>query len=437
MQALIPSSLILFINIGYIHMLLTRKRSIKYASFVFIVNYLFFIFGVLFCYIFLKNTIFYQYLLYSLSFSFIIYISLVFEESMSKKIFTLFTIWVFSSAILIICFHIISLFHIKDFNLYRAYLGALRAFIELALMPVMYLYYRPPYKEMLKVVSNKVINIIAVYASLIFLFLINYYEFLSYKLMDFNEIFNSLLFISIIILSYAIIFIAIWNVNKNLELEYKIKIIDTQIQLQKQNYKNLNKSLENYYAFKHDVRHQLLTMKLMMDTKNYIAASTYMNEVTENETNKNVIILCKNFTADTILKHYMDCAALHNIDFDVNVDIPQDINIDNLDLSVVIGNCVENAIEACDNIMDESKKYINIKTQIKGSNLVIKIKNSFNGLVIKKDNIIKTSKSGEGHGIGLSNVRNISEKYNGFFDVKYTDSEFEVSIIMNYNEISK
>ena len=148
---------------------------------------------------------------------------------------------------------------------------------------------------------------------------------------------------------------------------------------------------------------------------------------------QNIDILCKNFTVDSILKYYMSIAMKNNIDFKVNLNIPEDINIDNLDLSIVIGNCVENAIEACKKIMDNSKKYINIKAEIKEFQLVVKIKNSFNGQVIKEGNIIKTSKNGEGHGIGLSNVRKITEKYNGYFNVKYNENEFEVHIIMNYN----
>jgi sensor histidine kinase regulating citrate/malate metabolism len=226
---------------------------------------------------------------------------------------------------------------------------------------------------------------------------------------------------------------AIWSINKNMELEYKFKTIDTQVELQKQNYKNLHKSIENYYAFKHDIRHHALVIKSMMDAKNYIEAAEYMDKFTENEIFENVGALCKNFAVDSILKHYMSIAMKNNIEFKVNINIPENINIDNIDLSIVIGNCIENAIEACNNIKDKSKKYININAEIKGFQLIVKIKNSFNGQVIKDDNIIKTSKNGEGHGFGLSNVRNITEKYNGYFNVKYNDNEFEVHIILNCN----
>jgi len=398
MNSIIGPSLILFINIAYTHLLLTRKRSIKYASFIFIINFLVVLFGVVLSHIFLKDSIFYKYITVSLVFSFIVYIFLVFEESISKKIFTMFTIWVFSSAILILSSHIISFFQIKEVNSYKFYLVYLRAFIQLIFFPITCIYFRPYYKAMLKLVSTKVINLISFYSILVFSFLFNYYEVDYYKPINYNALFNSLLLISIIILSYVIIFIAIWSVNKNMELEYKFKIIDTQI-----------------------------------EAKNYIAASKYMGEVTENEVYQNVGILCENFTIDSILKYYRHIAIRQNMDFMVNVNIPEDINIDNLDLSIVIGNCVENSMEACNNILDKSKKYINITSEIKGFNLVLKIINSFNGQVKEEDSIIKTSKDGEGHGIGLSNVRKITEKYNGFFEAKYTDSEFEVSIIMNFN----
>jgi sensor histidine kinase regulating citrate/malate metabolism len=218
-----------------------------------------------------------------------------------------------------------------------------------------------------------------------------------------------------------------------MELEYKFKIIDTQIELQKQNYRTLNKSLENYYAFKHDIRHHIMTMKSMIDTKNYIAASQYVNKFSETEICYSPDVLCKNLTIDSILKYYLSIATKNNIQCKVNLNIPENINIDNLDLSIVIGNSVENAIEACNNIVDKTPQYIHINAEIKGFNLLLKIKNSFNGQVIREGNIMKTSKKLEGHGIGLSNVRKIAEKYNGFFDIKYTDSEFEVCIIMNFN----
>lgn len=433
MNFLISSSLILFINFAYIHMILTRKKSIKYMLIVFLINYSFVILGIIFCRFFLNENLYVKYIIYTILLSFIIYISLVFEESISKKIFTMLTIWLFSNVILIICSHIINLFNFKNINLYEFPFSALRILIQLVFIPIIYLYFRKTYKEMLRLVTNKVMNIISFYCIIIYLFLIQRYELYSFNSMSVYEMFNSLLFVIIIILSYIIIFIAIWYTSKNMELKYKFKIMDTQIELQKQNYINLNKSLKEYYAFKHEMRHQLLAIKSMLDAENYVAVSEYFDKLNGNEVFQNLGMLCENFTIDSILKHYINIARRYNIDFKVNVNMPQDINMDNLDLSIVIGNCVENAIEACNNIVDKRRKFIKLKVEIIGYQLVIKITNSFNGQIKKEDNIIKTNKTGNGHGVGLYNVRKIAKKYNGYFNVTYNDNEFEVCIAMNLN----
>lgn len=434
MNYILSTSLITLINTVDFHLLLTRRRSIKYCTIIYIINYFIVLFGTYLCDIFLKGTIFYKYIVFILvCTTFIIYVFLIFEESISKKIFTMFTVWLLSIIVLLISSYIMGSFHIKDLSMYKYLSTSLRTFIEFLIIPIVYLQFRANYKKSLKLVSNKVVNIISFYIIIIFLFLAKYYEFNANKPINSYGIFNSIMFIIIILLSYVIIFIAIESVNRNVELEYKLKNIDSQIELQKQNYKTLNKSIESYYAFKHDIRHHLLAIKSMMDAKNYIAASEYFDKFSKTEICENVDMLCRNFTVDSILKYYKSIASNTNIEFKVDLNIPENINIDNLDLSIVIGNCVENAIEACNKIIDKSKKYINIKAEIKGFNLLLRINNSFNGQVVDDDGTIKTSKKSQEHGIGLSSVRKIVEKYNGFFDIKYTDSEFQVSIVMNFS----
>lgn len=433
MDIIISYSFTILIDIAFAHLLLSRKRCIKDSFFLFIVNFIIFLIGYGLYKSYLINTNFSQYTPTILGFTFIIYIILAFKESLSKKIFTIFTIRLFSIIILLISSYVMGLFNISNFNEYKSQSILLRNIIQLMLIPIVYLYVKRPYKEVLKCISNNLTNLATFYSVIIFLFLNNYYQFNPFNNIHSNEILGNLFFVFIIILSYLIIFISIYYVNKNTELEYKFNIIDAQIEIQKQNYKTLNKSLEKYYAFRHDIRHHILVIKSLMETKNYIAASEYLEEFNEHEISKNVDVLCKNFTVDSILKYYRSTALQNNIDFNIYANIPQDIKIDNLELSVVIGNCVENAIEACNNIVDKSEKYINGKAEIKGSQLIIKIVNSFNGHVIEVDNIIRTSKTGKEHGIGLYNVRNIAKKYNGFFDVKYNNNEFEVDVVMNLN----
>jgi sensor histidine kinase YesM len=69
-------------------------------------------------------------------------------------------------------------------------------------------------------------------------------------------------------------------------------------------------------------------------------------------------------------------------------------------------------------------------SEIVRSHIVFKITNSFNGKILKEDNIIKSSKDQPFHGIGLSSVSETVKKYNGNLDIKYTDDKFELTVIM-------
>ena len=76
MNFAISISFILFIDFAYIHLLLTRKRSIKYTLFILLINYLIALLANFLTHVFLKDTIYAKYVLYIIAFSFITYISI-------------------------------------------------------------------------------------------------------------------------------------------------------------------------------------------------------------------------------------------------------------------------------------------------------------------------------------------------------------------------
>ncbi|NLI89994.1 MAG: sensor histidine kinase [Epulopiscium sp.] len=109
------------------------------------------------------------------------------------------------------------------------------------------------------------------------------------------------------------------------------------------------------------------------------------------------------------------------------MDIPKEINIPFFDITVVLGNLLDNAIEAVGKI--EEDKYINIKLEYREGKFILEIKNSFNGVIIKEDDTICTSNlDKENHGIGLKSVKSVVEKYNGIMEIEYDESNFSVKV---------
>ena len=208
-----------------------------------------------------------------------------------------------------------------------------------------------------------------------------------------------------------------------------INILENQLNLQRQNYKSLNESISKKSTLKHDLRHHISTVKSILETGAKDQAIQYIQQFNQSEIMQEIPILCMNFTADSLIKYYMSIALNKGIDFRTKLNIPEDIDVNPIDLSVILGNGIENAINACDKICNGERKYIDLKTNIVGQHFIIIIKNSFNG-IIEKDGHAFLSSSHDGRGIGITSIIAEAEKYQGNVDITYNLSEFEVNIIL-------
>lgn len=121
----------------------------------------------------------------------------------------------------------------------------------------------------------------------------------------------------------------------------------------------------------------------------------------------------------------------NNIEFSNSIFITKENVIKVMDLCVLLGNLLDNAIEANVNA-NISRKYISLKIQQQKNYLSIDISNSKDDKTgdIDMDNITTTKKDKEMHGFGLKSVKEIVEKYDGNISVKQIGDRFEVTILM-------
>lgn len=430
-MTLLYSTIVCLLNTLVVHTLLTRKKSFLFCFTTYITNTLLIICAVSLVQKHITQPTILKHVTYLIAFMYIIYIQIIFKESLSKKVFTMFSVWMFSTIVLFLTTSLISTFS-WNFNekSIQDLTYILRICIQLLFLPAAYYGLSKPYKKVLVIVPDKTINLMSLYPIIAFLLLINSYSipFGGFNNFNFrNEMFLLLVFIS---LGYFLVFAGISSSSKMITLKYNYKIMEHQVELQRQNYKKLNESLEQINTLKHDVRHHLSAIKSMLQEKKYEQVLKYVEQFNQNELSKTIPTLCNNFAADSIIKYFMSLAISKNIDFKSDVNIPEDIGIPPLDLCVVLGNCLENAIEACDKLGIGTKKQIELMSKIVGTHIVLMIRNDFNGNIVKEDNIIKTSKSEPIHGIGLSSVSETIYKYNGNLDIKYTEDMFEITIIM-------
>ena len=98
---------------------------------------------------------------------------------------------------------------------------------------------------------------------------------------------------------------------------------------------------------------------------------------------------------------------------------------------MILGNMLENAIEACLRQKAGETQFIEIKSRMQGNNgLVLQCRNSYNGQIQKQDETFLSSKR-EGEGIGLSSIRTLCTKYHGVLKITPNDDTFTVNLLLN------
>lgn len=219
------------------------------------------------------------------------------------------------------------------------------------------------------------------------------------------------------VLSAALLILLLWfntaflliasSLNRNARLQQENQFLS----LQRQRYENLKTSIEEARQARHDMRHQLNRISALAESgdteglKDYLAkASARIPEFD--------MSFCENRAADSVIGYYCALARRENIPFRAQIDLPESLPVDEIDLCLALSNLLENALEA-------SQRTAGVRRQIQviaylhtERLLLIQVENAFDGDVREKNGIFQSSKR-KGNGIGIQSVRHIAEKSGG------------------------
>ena len=134
---------------------------------------------------------------------------------------------------------------------------------------------------------------------------------------------------------------------------------------------------------------------------------------------------------DAILNGKVSLMKKHKIAVDITAKLPEHLWISDVDLCVIIGNLLDNAIESCLKI-EEKKRYIRIYIAVKKEQFYLSIQNSAKEELSKEERQYITNKRGE-HGFGRKRVKALVDKYGGYLNMQNESGIFasEVSIPMD------
>ena len=182
--------------------------------------------------------------------------------------------------------------------------------------------------------------------------------------------------------------------------------------------------------------------QLRHDMKNYTIALSELIKNNENEKALKYIssvsgilepakIYCNTgiLSIDSIVNYKFTRAEEIGISVDSEITIPNNLNLNSNDLVAILGNLLDNAIEATSKLNDN--KYIKLHIKYNKGTVFIAVKNSFDGKLNIVGNEYKTTKDSDSlHGIGMKSIETTIKQYNGEMKVSHTNNEFFVKIII-------
>ncbi|EJO5349285.1 GHKL domain-containing protein [Clostridium botulinum] len=194
----------------------------------------------------------------------------------------------------------------------------------------------------------------------------------------------------------------------------------------------MKSSMKVTNAIKHDLKNHLSIVYSLLQKEKSEEALKHISDIIEVWDSREKYVFSKNTSIDSILNFKLEEARQKNIKVFVNINIPENINISSFDISIILGNLLDNAICAVSKL--KSNRYINFKMKYTKGRVIIKIDNPFNGqILMNNDKILTTKKDKSNHGIGIESIKIIVQKYDGSMELQHDNNIFSVTLLLYIN----
>lgn len=204
----------------------------------------------------------------------------------------------------------------------------------------------------------------------------------------------------------------------------RLALARSQIAMQKEYFDTLSGQINEIRGIKHDLRHFTGVIKRLAEEGRTDDVIRFLSEYAEETETDPLPVFCENIVANSILGYYYLKSKKADIPFHCICSIQRQLNVSDSDLCIVLGNALENAVEACEKLPNSDARFISAEVRNINGQLLIKVANSYNGCLKMIGNTFLSTKSGEFHGIGIQNIKKVVESYNGFVKTENNEKIF-------------
>jgi sensor histidine kinase regulating citrate/malate metabolism len=227
-----------------------------------------------------------------------------------------------------------------------------------------------------------------------------------------------------LIVSISLVFRIEKESKKEIQTRLKLQQIELEV---KQNNEMINIT-DNLRKLRHDMNNHIGLIKNLVYTQKYPELKEYVDQLYEDVERANDFVISENKTLTVLINTKKDKARELNIAFQ-SIITTSDITMQDKDICALLGNMLDNAIEAADKSI--MKRFIDLSIQKTETSCVINCENSFgNSPMMKKGKFITDKDNSYLHGIGTENIKDVVAKYKGEVNFHFDDEVFSVRVVM-------
>lgn len=237
-----------------------------------------------------------------------------------------------------------------------------------------------------------------------------------------------LLIISFIV--YYVLVSSLESLKLQGEAEERARNQEQIMAMQRAQYSMLQKQIEDTRHARHDLKQHLNVIQGCLESGDVARLKDYITKYGQKLSTLSPKTYCSNYAVDAVIRHYGERAQEHGIRFDSHIVFPSQLWISEPDICILLGNLLENAVDACIAEPAESP-FIQIHARVAGERAIsITVDNSCPNPPVMKDGFFLSSKHSS-KGTGTISIRNIAAQYNGIVDFKYESGVFYASVFLN------
>jgi len=213
-------------------------------------------------------------------------------------------------------------------------------------------------------------------------------------------------------------------------------IINNQLDFQREQFGRLLDNMQSARYMRHDMKHHFAVINNYISSENVAGIKGYLEGLDLGLNAAKGKHYCDNYAVNAIVNHYLTFAESDGVKLNIKLTIPASTgDVRDNDLCVIVGNFLENAIEACRNI-PKDERFIRLFSYVQDNTLTFTMENSFDGEIKEWGGIFYSTKR-DGEGVGLSSVAAVAGKYDGAAHFDYQGRLFMSSAYVEMGEVAE